>query len=129
METGHLPGSEAIKDSLTRQDSVEKPQSDASSEQDETDTECVPKGPAYSLNSRHLTIAHLQRIVDSLGLPTNGSAAVTRQLMEGKLMEMGREPQNIQVVVQGMDENSVLYLINEDGIIFTINPACEQSTG
>ena len=44
---------------------------------------------------------HLQQIADTLGLPTKGSAAVTRQLIEGKLMEMGKEPPNVQVVVQG----------------------------
>ena len=100
-------------------------QLDAPSEQDKSGTEGVPKGPVYSLNSKRLTTLHLQWIADSLGLPTKGSAAVTRQLIEGKLMEMGKELPNVQVVVQGTDENSVLFLINEDGIICTIKPACD----
>ena len=41
-------------------------------------------------------------------------------------MEMGKELPNIQVVVQGTDENSVLFLINEDGIICTIKPVCDR---
>ena len=110
-----LPGSGTSEYSPTR-DSVHV-QSDASLEQDESEAKGVPKGPVYSLNSKRLTALHLQRIADSLGLPTKGSAAVTRQLIEGKLMEMGKEPPNVQVVVQGTDENSVLFLINEDGII------------
>ena len=124
METEQLPGSGTSEDSPTR-DSVHV-QSDASLEQDESDAEGVPKGPVYSLNSKRLTALHLQRIADSLGLPTKGSAAVTRQLIEGKLMEMGKEPPNVQVVVQGTDENSVLFLINEDGIIRTIKPARDR---
>ena len=87
METEQLPGSGTSEDSPTR-DSVHV-QSDALLEQDENDTKGVPKGPVYSLNSKRLTALHLQRIADSLGLPTKGSAAVTRQLIEGKLMEMG----------------------------------------
>ena len=95
METEQLPGSGTSEDSPTR-DSVHV-QSDASLEQDESDAEGVPKGPVYSLNSKRLTALHLQRIADSLGLPTKGSAAVTRQLIEGKLIEMGKEPPNVQV--------------------------------
>ena len=61
-------------------------------------------------------------MADSLGLLTKGTAAVMRQLIRGKLTEMGQDPQSVQVVVQGTNEN-VLFLINEEGIIRTIKPA------
>ena len=41
-------------------------------------------------------------------------------MIEGKLLEMELEPRNIQVAIQGTDENSVLFLINENGVIKTI---------
>ena len=50
------------------------------------------------LNSKWL---QLQQIASALQLPTSGTAAVTRQLVEGRLTEMDREPRNVQVVVQG----------------------------
>ena len=75
-------------------------------------SEGLPQGPTYSLNSKRLKAVHLQRIAESLGLPTQGTVAVTRQLIEGKLMEMGHEPRNVQVVIQGMHNNSVLFLID-----------------
>ena len=92
METGQLLGSETIEGSSTKRESVHV-QSDVLSKQYESSNEGVPKGPVYSLNSKQLTIVHLQWIADSLGLPTKGSAAVTRQLIEGKLMEMRKSHQ------------------------------------
>ena len=51
---------------------------DSSSEQDNSKTELVPKGPSYPLNSKHVKALHLQQIVAALGLPTRGTAAMTR---------------------------------------------------
>ena len=51
METRQLSGSETIEGSSMRRESVHV-QLDASSEQDESGTEGVPKGPVYSLNSK-----------------------------------------------------------------------------
>ena len=50
------------------------------------------------------------------------TVAITRQLIKGKLMEMGHKPQNVQVIVEGIENNSILFLIDEDGIINTIKP-------
>ena len=50
---------------------------------------------------------------------------MTRQIIEGKLLEMKLKPWNIQVAIQGTDKSSVLFLINENGIIKTIKLACD----
>jgi len=41
-------------------------------------------------------------------------------LIEGKLMDMEKEPKNVQVVVQGTSEHSTIFLIDENGIICTV---------
>ena len=95
---------------------------------DGSGSEGLPQSPTYSLNSKCLKAMHLQCIAESLWLPTQGTVAITRQLIKGKFMEMGHKPRNVQVVVQGMDNNSILFLIDENGIINTIKPAHEWST-
>jgi len=37
-----------------------------------------------------------------------------RQLIEGKLIEMYEEPQNVQVIVQGKNESAHMFLISEN---------------
>ena len=73
----------------------------------------MPKGPTYPLNSKSVKAGQLQRIAASVGLPTTGTAAVTRQLIEGKLMEMEWEPKNAQVIIQDTSENSAISLIED----------------
>ena len=46
--------------------------------------------------------------------------ATTRQLIEGKLIELDREPSNVQIVLQGKDEAvHKIFLIDDDGLICT----------
>ena len=56
----------------------------------------VAKTKTYPLNSKRLTAGILSRVARALGLPTRGSVAETRQIIEGKLGE-DYEPMNIQV--------------------------------
>ena len=95
---------------------------DSSSEQDGSETELMPKGPTYPLNSKCVKAGQLQRIAVLLGLRMTGTAAVTRQLIEGKLMKMEREPKNAQVIIQDTSENSAISLIDENGIIWVYKP-------
>ena len=53
-----------------------------------------------------MTGEQLQKITQSLGLPTTGTVAVTRPLIEGKLLEVEREPRNAHVVIQDSSENT-----------------------
>ena len=73
------------------------------------------KGNVYPLNSRRLVASQLHRLAGILGLPTSSSLASTRQLIEGKLLEMGCEPKNVQVIES--DEDARLYLVTDDGVI------------
>ena len=50
-----------------------------------------------------------------LELPSEGTAATLRWLIEGKLLELEYEPRNVQIVVENAD--SKLYLVNESGIL------------
>lgn len=52
------------------------------------------------LNSKRLISVYLHSIARAMELPTGGSVAETRQMIEGKLGGEGREPTNVQVLVQ-----------------------------
>ena len=72
----------------------------------------------YPLNSKRLTAAHLQSIADALGLPKSSSSTdELRQLIDGKLADLHRESQNVQVAV--LEESGIqihLYLLDASGI-------------
>ena len=51
-------------------------------------------------NSKHLTRVYLQKIARAMELKTKGSVTATRQMIEGKLIESGRESMNVQVVIE-----------------------------
>jgi len=110
-------------DTLATQESVSETQDDALvSEQEGSEPEWVPKGLTYPLNSKHVRGEQLQQIAEALGLPMTGTGVVTRQLIEGKLVEMGREPRNTQVVLEGSSENPAISLIDENGVICAAKP-------
>ena len=77
--------------------------------------ESVLKGAIYPLNSKKLVVSLLRRLVAMLELPFEGTAAMLRQLIEEKLIELEYEPRNIQVIVVSAD--SKLYLVDESGIL------------
>ena len=86
----------------------------------------------YPLNSKRLTAAHLQSIADALGLPKSSSSTdELRQMIEGKLADLHRESQNVQVAVR--EESGVqtrLYLLDASGIFSQSQPffRSQQST-
>ena len=57
-----------------------------------------PRGNIMPMNSKRLTKTYLSRIAEKLELPAKASAEETRQIIEGKLLEMGKEPHNVQIV-------------------------------
>ena len=75
------------------------------------------------LNSRRLTAALLRKIAHAMTLPTAVPAEQLRQLIDGKLIAMGKEPMNVQVVVTGaagtpalQDEGGVFVETTDDGV-------------
>ena len=83
----------------------------------------LPQGTPYSLYSKRLRSKCIQRIAGALGLATGASAAQTRKLIEEKLIEMGRQPSEVQIIVQGTNGDGKIYLVDESGIIKSIKGA------
>ena len=103
---------------VTKQSELSGSETDSTSDYNE-DTE-LPTGDVYALNSRRLNATHLQCIAESLSLPKGGSMVTTRQLIEGKLIELNRDPSNVQVISQGKDQSvHKLFLVDDNGIICT----------
>ena len=73
-----------------------------------------PEGRPYPLNSKRLISGQLQALAKILELPGGASTEETRQSIEGKLMELGHEPRNVQVIVK---EDRQIFLVNNEGII------------
>ena len=76
--------------------------------------EDFPEGRTYPLNSKRLISGQLQALAKILGLPGGASMEETRQLIEGKLIELGHEPRNVQVIVK---EDKQIFLVDDKGII------------
>ena len=78
----------------------------------------------YPLNSKRLTVAHLQSIADALGLlKSSSSTDELRQMIDGKLADLHRESQNVQVAV--LEESGMqirLYLLDASGTFSQAQP-------
>ena len=81
----------------------------------EREDENFLQGATYPLNSKRLVVGQLRRLATMLELPREGTAATLRQVIEGKLVKLDYEPQNIQVIVA--KDDSRLFLVNESGIV------------
>ena len=82
--------------------------------------EILPEGTTYSLYSKQLRTRYLQRMAGALGLAEDVSATQTRKLLEEKLRGMECEPSNVQVIVQGTNDDGNIFLVDETGIIKSI---------
>ena len=52
----------------------------------------------YPLSSRRLTLPHLKTLATALGIPTAAAAEDIRLMIGGKLLDMDKEQQNVEVV-------------------------------
>jgi len=75
----------------------------------------LPAGATYPMNSKKIVVNQLKRLAAMLALLPEGMSATLRQLIERKLVELGHEPRNTQVIVASADLK--LYLVDESGII------------
>ena len=64
-----------------------------------------------------IVATQLHGLVGMLGLPSSSARSSTQQLIEGKLLEMGKEPRNVQVIIS--DKGRRLYLVTDNGVIAT----------
>ena len=74
----------------------------------------------FPLNSRRMKAVYLRRVADELGLPSNATVTDLRQIVEGKLREMGHEPGNLQVAVEESPTVETLQLLNAYGPIIEV---------
>ena len=77
------------------------------------------------LNSKRLKVLHVKRIAASMTLPTTGSADEIRQMIEGRLADMGRNPRHVQVLVPE-DESAPLQLQDADGVFLDVAPGEDE---
>ena len=84
----------------------------------------LPEGAKrHLLNSRRLTAAQLQWLAETLDLPTNSPTEDLRPIIDGKLTEQDREPQNVQVAVHEVSGVQVrLYLVDGTGVFHESEP-------
>lgn len=71
------------------------------------------------LNSKRLTAAHLRRLATAVGVPATAAGDEVRTMVEGKMAELGREPQNVQVVL-GATPLDAFSLLDADGPFLTV---------
>ena len=89
---------------------------------------------APPLNSKRLTIVYLRTIARAMELSTKGSVTETRQMIKGKIIGSGREPRNVQVLIEE-DESCAefVFLMDMSGVFvgpeLILHPHKEESAG
>ena len=71
------------------------------------------------LNSRKLTQPLLRQPAAELGVPRQAASGDVRLLIEAAITEGGREPQNVQVLIQDTGDGAVVFLQDADGVFLT----------
>ena len=69
-----------------------------------------------------ITGAMMKQLARGLEIPATGGGAELRLLVEGKLVELGREPRNIQLSVVTRENGVTLSLQDADGVFLTVDP-------
>ena len=84
----------------------------------------------YPLNSKHIKLAQLRQLAEALELPADTSSANLQIMVEEKLRERERVPENVQLVVEVNSEGSeCLQLQDETGTFFkTATPTCSKAS-
>ena len=86
-----------------------------------------PRGKVLPLNSKRLKTVQLQRLARALSIPTSASGDELRQLIDGKLEGMEREPRNVQVVISEAEHGAErLSLWDDDGAFLEVDPEIEH---
>ena len=78
------------------------------------------------MNSKRLTKTHLFRIAEKLELRTTRSAEEASKSIEGKLLDMGKEPLNIQVKLELREQEEFILLRDVDGVVLEVEPHVEK---
>ena len=65
-------------------------------------------GKPLPLRSGRLTAMHLRKLAKALGVPMSATIEDLRLMIDGKLAEMDKQPQNVQVVIDDAEEGRVV---------------------
>ena len=84
--------------------------------------ERIRAGHVLPLSSRRLTAAIIKQIARALELPESAALDDVRQMVDGKLIERGKEPKSVQVGLMDTDEGVVIELPNEDRVFLEVEP-------
>ena len=76
----------------------------------------IPRGKAYSVNSRRVSVGLLQLLARMLGLPERASLDELRQLIEGQLAEIGKDSRNVQIIVEETETDMTVSLVDATGV-------------
>ena len=79
-------------------------------------------GRPLPLNSKKLTGALLKQLARGLDIPTGASGDELRQLIDGKLGDMGHDPRNTQALLQEAENGVSVSLQDVDGVFLTVEP-------
>ena len=89
-----------------------------------------PRGKVLPLNSKRLKAAQLQRLARALSLPTSTSGDELRQMIDGKLEELEKEPRNVTVVITEAECGAErLALWDDDGSFLDVHPETPEGEG
>ena len=94
-----------------------------------TDHARVERTKTFPLNSRRLTASVVSRIAKELGLEISASLEDTRQVVSGKITEMGRQPQNVQVDLVESGSGVVITLRDDEGVFLMSQPEDREDEG
>ena len=81
-----------------------------------------PRGTVMPMNSKRLMKTYLSRINEKLELPAKASTEEMRQIIEGKLWEMGKKPHNVQVEVAVREQGEFIFLRDVDEVFLEVRP-------
>lgn len=80
-------------------------------------------GRPLPLNSKRLTAVLLKQLARGLDVPATASPEEVRQLIEGKLAELGRDPRNVQVILRQVDQGTQVGLQDNEGVFLEVAQA------
>ena len=88
----------------------------------------APLHNVVPLNSKRLMTVLLKQLAGVLEVPTTASSDDLRQLITGKLEELGREPMNVQVTLQSTAHGTHLTLRDAEGEFLDAEPQEKESS-
>ena len=88
---------------------------------DEKEVPCT-RSSYVPLNLTCITAGQLHSLGTTLGVPGSGTVSDLRLMIEGKIMEGGCDPRNVQVLLPRSMEDVSISLRDHEGVFLTVIP-------